>query len=168
MASSSVWLVKASKLLKRKLRQLDDRFDELKATVKNGERGPQGPRGPEGPPGPKGDKPAHQWRGSKLRFEKPDGTWGKYVDLQGPAGRRGGSGGGGGSGFSPGALAKLILPVQDTDNLLIERNGTAYRVSVLDLKDVFGQGGGQGDPDGTMYIGEAPLYMGYETMKMGE
>lgn len=167
MASNTAWLVRATRLIKRRLRELDSRFVELKASVKDGERGPAGPKGPEGPPGPKGDKPDHQWRGPELRFEKPDGTWGKWANLQGPAGKRGGGGGSGGS-FSPGALAKLILPVKDTDNLLIERNGTAYRVSVLELKDVFGQGGGQGDPEGTVYIGEAPLYMGYETMKMGE
>jgi len=32
--------------------------------------------------GPKGDKPAHQWTGTKLQFENPDGTtWGPAVDI---------------------------------------------------------------------------------------
>lgn len=46
-------------------------------------------KGEQGEPGPKGDKPAHEWKGSKLRFEQPDGTWGKFVDLKGPAGKNG-------------------------------------------------------------------------------
>ena len=57
-----------------------------------GEQGPQGPKGEkgiQGPPGEdgeKGDIPKHQWRGSELRFEKPDGKWGKYKELRGPTG----------------------------------------------------------------------------------
>jgi len=57
-----------------------------------GEQGPMGPQGPQGEPGPKGDKgdpPAHQWRGTKLRFENPDGSWGKFVDLKGDKGETG-------------------------------------------------------------------------------
>lgn len=38
--------------------------------------------------GPKGDSPAHQWNGTEIRFENPDGSWGPWVDI-------GGSGGGG-------------------------------------------------------------------------
>ncbi len=36
-----------------------------------------------GSPGPQGDTPDHEWTGTELRFENPDGTWGTYVDLQG-------------------------------------------------------------------------------------
>lgn len=54
-----------------------------------GERGLQGPKGDIGPIGPKGDKPAHQWNGSQLRFENPNGTWGLYTDLIGPQGPKG-------------------------------------------------------------------------------
>jgi PKD repeat protein len=57
-----------------------------------GPRGPQGERGPEGPMGP---MPDHQWDGTRLRFEEPGGTWGKYVDLKGQPGLAGASGGGG-------------------------------------------------------------------------
>lgn len=39
--------------------------------------------------------PDHQWDGTRLRFEEPDGSWGKYVDLKGQPGQRGASGGGG-------------------------------------------------------------------------
>jgi len=59
---------------------------------KTGPQGPVGPQGPIGSQGPKGDagpqgkigkKPKHQWRGTELRFEKPNGEWGKWVNLQG-------------------------------------------------------------------------------------
>ena len=43
-------------------------------------------KGPQGEPGPKGDKPAHQWSGTSLRFENPDGSWGAYVNLKGQDG----------------------------------------------------------------------------------
>lgn len=38
------------------------------------------------------EKPAHEWSNTSLRFEKSDGSWGSYVDLQGqqgPAGKDG-------------------------------------------------------------------------------
>ena len=54
-----------------------------------GPEGPQGPEGPEGPEGPKGDKPDHEWNSTSLSFENPDGTWGVFVDLQGPEGPQG-------------------------------------------------------------------------------
>lgn len=67
--------------------------------------GPRGPAGPEGPRGPIGPMPKHQWRNTELRFEIAPGTWGDYVDLQGPPGGSstvilGGGGGGGGGGSS--------------------------------------------------------------------
>lgn len=65
-----------------------------------GERGPRGPQGEDGPMGP---MPDHQWSGTSLRFQEPDGDWGKYVDLQGKPGLAagGGGGGGGGKGMTP-------------------------------------------------------------------
>lgn len=47
--------------------------------------------------GPAGLAPAHQWRGTSIRFKRPNGSWGKWVDLQGVPGM--GGGGGGGQGF---------------------------------------------------------------------
>jgi hypothetical protein len=44
-------------------------------------------------PGQKGDMPDHQWDGTRIRFEKPDGSWGEWVDLRG-AGSAGSGGGG--------------------------------------------------------------------------
>lgn len=57
-----------------------------------GERGEKGEPGAQGPKGEKGDKPNHQWDGTRLRFEQPDGAWGRYVDLRGPAGKSRGGG----------------------------------------------------------------------------
>lgn len=56
-------------------------------------RGPVGPSGKDGKDGKsikgdkgdKGDMPAHQWDGTRLRFERPDGTWGQWVELKGLA-----------------------------------------------------------------------------------
>jgi len=69
--------------------------------------GPEGPQGPEGPAGADGQigqdgrigadgpagadgatglAPAHEWSGTSLRFANPDGSWGSFVNLQGPAG----------------------------------------------------------------------------------
>jgi hypothetical protein len=73
--------------------------------------------GAKGEPGPKGDTgpmPAHEWKGTTLRFEQPNGTWGKFVDLKGATGKdgaagrtvvisRGGSSGGGVGSLLPGA-----------------------------------------------------------------
>ncbi len=66
-----------------------------------GERGEQGPQGVPGAAGLDGKTPDHEWVGTALRFEKPDGTWGELVNLkgkdgaQGPQGSRGPTGGSG-------------------------------------------------------------------------
>jgi len=49
-------------------------------------KGPKGDQGPQGEQGPKGDKPAHEWQGTSLRFENPDGSWGQFVNLKGQDG----------------------------------------------------------------------------------
>lgn len=59
---------------------------------KPGPKGGTGSIGPQGETGEKGDvgpAPDHEWQGSKLRFKKPDGKWGKYTDLKGPKGDAG-------------------------------------------------------------------------------
>lgn len=56
-----------------------------------GDRGEPGQRGisirgdvgPQGPPGPPGKPPEHRWKGTKLQFKNPDGTWGELVELSG-------------------------------------------------------------------------------------
>ena len=105
-----------------------------------GPRGPHGepgPRGPQGEPGPKGDKPAHEWRGTQLRFEQPDGTWGKFVDLRGPS-----RGGGGvitvGNNFDPASLPELEGPIPTTAYLVLTTDAGAFRVPVQKLLDLIG------------------------------
>lgn len=67
---------------------------------KDGKDGQQGEPGERGKQGSKGDTPEHEWSGSRLRFEKPDGTWGEFVELRGPKGGRGDTGRAGGGGGS--------------------------------------------------------------------
>ena len=52
-------------------------------------------QGQDGEDGAVGPMPRHEWSGTRLRFEKPDGTWGEWVELRGTG--AGPSGGGGGS-----------------------------------------------------------------------
>ena len=119
-------------------------------------------KGDPGDDGDVGPMPKHQWKGTRLRFEDGErGNWGKWVDLQGRPGSPGAPGRPG-SGANLASLPMAELPVADTDTMVIERSGTLYRVSVADLKSIFGQAAG------AVYVGDAPLYMGYETLKMGE
>ena len=71
----------------------DERLKSLiKPLIPNplpGPRGPMGNPGIQGEMGPMGPIPKHEWKGTKLRFEKPNGKWGAFVDLQGPAGNDG-------------------------------------------------------------------------------
>lgn len=46
-------------------------------------------KGAKGDTGDTGPMPNHEWSGTKLRFEKPDGTWGKWTDLKGKDGKSG-------------------------------------------------------------------------------
>jgi len=72
---------------------------------KAGEPGRQGPPGPKGEPGPRGEPgqdgatgpvPAHEWDGTRLRFQLTLNEWGQWVDLQGPEGKTGTAAAGGG------------------------------------------------------------------------
>lgn len=36
-----------------------------------------------GPPGKRGKMPDHEWEDTSIRFQKPDGSWGEWVDLRG-------------------------------------------------------------------------------------
>ena len=58
------------------------------ADGKDGLNGRDGLNGVDGlsVKGDKGDKPAHEWKGTQIRFEMPNGQWGKYIDLKGQDG----------------------------------------------------------------------------------
>jgi hypothetical protein len=70
---------------------LEDYLASLKGDTgpqgKTGQQGPQGDQGEQGPegmpgdPGETGDMPKHQVDNNKVRFERPDGTWGDWIDL---------------------------------------------------------------------------------------
>ena len=65
----------------------------LEVTVQKSAPGVKGDAGAKGMPGlegPLGPMPRHEWRGTELRFQQgPDGAWGAFVDLKGPAGEIG-------------------------------------------------------------------------------
>ena len=60
---------------------------------RDGKDGEKGDKGEKGDIGEKGDVPKHEWRGTMLGFENPDGKITTYVDLKGSGGR-GPTGGG--------------------------------------------------------------------------
>lgn len=60
-----------------------------------GDPGDPGKRGKRGRTGP---IPKHEWNGTLIRFENPDGSWGDWRNLQGSAGVNDGGFGGGGGG----------------------------------------------------------------------
>lgn len=96
-----------------------------------GPQGERGPRGPQGEQGPIGPMPDHQWQGTSLRFEEPDGGWGPYVDLRGPAGAQGYPGGGGGGGQGMTAEERLKL-----ETLLNIFGGWISTVPVAEIDEV--------------------------------
>jgi len=55
----------------------------------DGMDGLDGEKGDTGEKGDIGNIPKHQWKGTWIRFENPDGEWGKWVNLQGVEGMRG-------------------------------------------------------------------------------
>jgi hypothetical protein len=61
-------------------------------TGEQGIQGIQGVQGEQGIQGLKGEKPAHQWSGTVLTFENPDGSFDAGVDLKGPQGIQGETG----------------------------------------------------------------------------
>lgn len=54
-----------------------------------GDRGPQGVQGIKGDKGDKGDKIKHQWSGTILKLENPDGSFDGGVNLKGDKGEKG-------------------------------------------------------------------------------
>jgi hypothetical protein len=54
-----------------------------------GDKGDSGKTGSKGDAGDTGPAPEHKWRGTKLQFQHPDGSWGDLVDLKGKEGKGG-------------------------------------------------------------------------------
>ena len=109
----------------------------------------KGSKGDKGDRGPKGDAPAHEWKGTQLRFEQPEGGWGALVDLQGPKGGRGsrgasgqGGGGGGDAGTSPFDLSNLPAADNSSPDEFIVRQGDVWaRANYEQMAGWLGGGG---------------------------
>lgn len=131
-----------------------------------GVRGPEGdvgPRGRTGEKGDKGDPPEHEWKGTRLRFKKPDDTWGIWINLQGMAGGRGRAGFDGTGGHSVKEIWDSIT-LNGTD--LVFARGAAGSLGEDVTVDLSSLAGGAVDvnnaqrideEDGgdTLYIGDA-------------
>ena len=92
--NGNAWLIKALK---------GDKGD-TGANGQNGAPGATGATGQTGAPGQNGRDgftPAHRWDGTKLQFQKPDGSWGTLVDLRGATGATGQNGQNGAKGDMP-------------------------------------------------------------------
>lgn len=99
--------------------------------------GPKGDKGDFvigkiGPRGPQGLPPKHEWMGTSLRFENPDGTWSKWIDLKGSTGA---SYAGGGGVPSLTAGTGIILTATSDGGFLVSSTGGDASTRVLKAGD---------------------------------
>jgi hypothetical protein len=80
-----------------------------------------------------GPKPAHEWSGTSLRFENPDGTFGMFVNLKGETGDIGPQGPKGDAGQSIVVIA-VLDSVEELPAFSMTRSGDAYIVIDQDGK----------------------------------
>lgn len=135
--------------------------------------GPPGKPGKEGKRGKTGKMPAHEWNGTLIRFQNPDGSWGEYKNLQGPAGEAmpGGMGGG-----KTGALERVradgfemqgVSQIYFGENLTVTRlNDNTVRIDAEDGGGGLGSGisfetpvGDIDDSNVTFNVANEPLYI---------
>lgn len=94
-----------------------------------GDRGDKGEQGDQGEPGP---MPRHRWHGTELQFERPDGDWGKRVDLRGPPGYSYAAGG---------AFSFDALPIGDTSTpteIIVKQHNVWSRIGWATFLDLVG------------------------------
>jgi hypothetical protein len=102
------------------------------ADGKDGVDGKEGKAGQsiKGDQGETGPAPEHKWDGTALKFKKPDGKWGKAVDLQGPRGAGGGSSASSGTGsfvvYSQ-AITGYLVTVLPTTHMITNVVGAEVR-----------------------------------------
>ena len=73
--------------------------------------------------GPAGPSPEFEWSGTSIRFKNPDGTWGKYINIQGPQGIKGEQGDPGPAGEAVPATTTSIGGVIVGDGLEVTEEG---------------------------------------------
>lgn len=107
---------------------------EAGADGRDGVDGKDGLNGADGlsVKGDKGDKPAHEWKGTQIRFEMPNGQWGKYIDLKGQDGI---------GRFMGGSSGLQVITSSDNSITVTQVGQTVDLVAV-------GGGGGSGDVTG--------------------
>jgi hypothetical protein len=119
------------------------RVEELLAKAK-------GKDGKDGEAGKSGAIPKHEWDGTRLRFQKPDGKWGEWVDLRGKRGPKGADGESGSSGGaaiaqsfpSGGVGGASIIPdyqvfqVSENSSVFFLRSEPVNGVAILSLNGV--------------------------------
>lgn len=91
-------------------------------------------QGRPGRPGRPGKIPDHEWEGTRIRFENPDGEWGEWVDLMGPPGPGGGFFGFGGG--PAGLFLGRITTLGSSGPATLSPDGT------LNIPQYSGSGGG--------------------------
>lgn len=111
---------------------------------KDGKDGRDGIDGKDGAKGEKGDPPAHKWDGTKLSFQRPDGTWGKKVDLRGEKGTGGSSrvvvaagGDSDSAAWNPDLLASASDSPTPTE-MLVKQGGVWVRASLGQVQSWLG------------------------------
>ena len=88
----------------------------------------------KGADGDAGPMPDHEWNGTKLRFEKPDGSWGEWVDLKGKPGAKGDDGkrvfvvGGSGGGASSLNALQPGIEGSDPSSVVVMQGGEWVRL----------------------------------------
>lgn len=85
-----------------------------------GADGKDGRDGKDGQDGAKGDTPAHEVKGQRIRFENPDGSWGRWALL---GSRSITSVGGGGSPLSVSQSDRLVILVADASDSTMTYTG---------------------------------------------
>lgn len=134
----------------------------------------QGKRGKKGDKGKPGRIPKHEWNGTLIRFENPDGSWGEWKNLQGVPSEPIEYGGPAPAGSMPlinvrtasGQRFEGVHEIVFADNLTVTRTANGVSVSGED-----GGGGGGGNinfetPTGTVNdantsftVANEPLYL---------
>jgi hypothetical protein len=84
--------------------------------------------------------PKHEWRGTQLRFQQTSGKWGKWTDLQGPAGKSGGGGvfvgNTGGAAWSPDTLP--VAGDETPEEFVVKQGGTWRRATYAQMQTWLG------------------------------